>query len=358
MTQALNGTLGPEARRKVTGGDGTVDRFPDVVRLRDGRLMLGYRELDGDQRFRDPTRRLALLFSDDEGETWGGRRTFFDDDHRSDGVFPSNDYFRFSRLPDDRLVMASGSVIRSGGEERREAAWTETMDEGETWFPPRPLGFPARNAYRVRALADGALAMPAQWSEEIDWPSHDPGYARRSSVGFYVTEDGGESWELRSTLYDGPMFPMQICEPDCVVLGDGTVRLYSRDELGFGPGMLFTSRDHGRTWSSEPMRFLGHHLAADVVEETGRPLVCFRACHVKWAPAVGAWLDDGSCWGRLLQIHRGAPAGRYHADVGQWVRLRDGRFLVPYSITTEEEKEVHVWVATFRLEDFVAPAGG
>ncbi|MEM2111529.1 MAG: sialidase family protein [Candidatus Bathyarchaeia archaeon] len=350
------GSIPVEFRVKITGGDGTVDRFPDAVRLKDGRIMLTYLEIDGDQRFNFTSSRMVFLFSSDEGKTWGNRKTFFENDGKSDGKFPGYDFTRFSRLPDGRLVMVSGVLIREKGKSRIEAGWWETSDEGNSWETAKTFGFQVGNAYRIRALADGTWGMPVGTVGTLNRQSHESKYNNRSSaVKFYVSSDGGETWTLRSTLYDGFIFPMQLCEPDWVVKKDGTIILYTRDELGFGPGMVFTSKDNGYTWSTEPMKFLGHHISADIIEELDQPLICFRVCHHKWPPAVGAWWDDGTKWGKYLHIHLGKPAGRYHADVGQWVRLKDGRFLVPYSITHEGEKEVHVWVATFSLHDFVSP---
>ena len=75
------GSLPMSAKTKISGDDNTVDRMPTAVRLNDGRIMLIYSETEGKKRFgKEAKNRWVFLFSSDEGNTWGERKTFFEND--------------------------------------------------------------------------------------------------------------------------------------------------------------------------------------------------------------------------------------------------------------------------------------
>jgi hypothetical protein len=72
-------------------------------------------------------------------------------------------------------------------------------------------------------------------------------------------------------------------------------------------------------------------------------------------PAVGAWWDDGSPWGRFLHLDNIPVSNRYLADMSQWVAMPEGTYLCAYSLPPASGQEVRVRVARFGLDAFSAP---
>ena len=347
--------------KQISFDDNIIYRFPDLFKLDDGRLIMTWREMSKD-RFSFDGSKVVLSYSDDEGQSWSQPKVLAEYDKDENSVPCLQDFTRFARLPDGKLIMGSGIRVRPRTHPDGpafEAGWYESNDEGKSWSGPVLLGFSAYQISRPRLLGDGCLGMTVQnhksGADEHNWKQ------RRWWNDFYVSNDGGNSWKKRSTIYGGLYYPFCICEVDCVVYEDGLVRIWSRDETGYSPGIIFESTDNGFTWSTCPMNFLGHHLAADIIPGTQQAMVAFRGCHFKWPPAVAVWWDDGSQWGKYLEIHAGRwgnHTGRYDSDVGQWIQLSDGNFLLAYSIRFEAETEVKVWTAKFSLDEFVKPTIG
>lgn len=100
---------------------------------------------------------------------------------------------------------------------------------------------------------------------------------------------------------------------------------------------------------------MGHHIYADTLPGDQGLLACYRVPHYIHMPAVGAWWDDGSAWGRFLHLDNLNTGARYHADMSQRVAMPDGSFLVAYSLPPAKDSEVRVRTARFTLEAFRAP---
>ncbi len=345
---------------RVTGGSREhVDRFPALWRRGDGSLLLVYQEISGGNRFKGSGCHV-LLASTDEGRTWQEERRAFpwsrDEENASAAHTTSpGDYCRFTALPDGRLAYygqapGGGMLILSHDEFR---------DSPDAWEVIRPtydvdVSFP-RCLYHLRVLTDGTWAMLSTWNESSegfrDWRRG----RKHAGMAFLTSTDEGRSWTTRSILHDGTYFPYQLCEPSWAITPEGHYRVFTREDLGFGPGVEFISVDAGLSWSARPMRFLGHHIYVDTLPDGRGLLAVFRACHYIHMPAVGAWWDDGSAWGRFLHLDNLYTNARYHADMSQWVAGPDGTYMVAYSLPPDHETEVRVHVARFALEHFRAP---
>jgi hypothetical protein len=177
----------------------------------------------------------------------------------------------------------------------------------------------------------------------------------KAGLMFMVSKDEGKTWQTRSVLYEGRTFPYQLCEPSWIISSGGHFRVFTREDLGFGPGVEFLSKDQGKTWESSPMRFMGHHIFADFLPDGKGVLASFRVAHYIHMPAVGMWWDDGSKWGKFLHLDNIFTNERYHADVSQWIDLGHGTYMVAYSLPPRPGSEVRVKVARFRLDQFIAP---
>lgn len=348
---------------QVTEGDDEhIDRFPALWRRQDGSLLLVYQEISGRNRFKGSGCHVFLA-SSDEGRTWREERRAFPwtqgEENASAGHATSpGDYCRFTALPDGRLVYCGqapgGGVLVVSRDEFRDGP-----NEWEIIRPTYGAPRSERCLYHLRVLPGGAWAASGTWQERFDHTRDAQQDWRRGlnrgGLEFLLCRDEGRTWTTRSTLYDGTFFPYQLCEPSWAIMPDGRYRVFTREDLGFGPGVEFTSEDQGLTWQAAPMRFMGHHIFADTLPDGQGLLACYRACHYIHMPAVGAWWDDGSTWGRFLHLDNTNTGGRYHADMSQWVAMPDGAFLVAYSLPPERGMEVRVRVARFPLDAFQAP---
>lgn len=287
-----------------------------------------------------------------------------DGDNASAGRAVSpGDYCRFAPLPDGRLVYhgqseGGGLLVISRDEFRDDPSAWQTIRAD---YPSDRADRPRANAafYCLRELEGGTWAMLATWMERLDSaPGANKDWRRgtcRGGLDFLSSDDEGKTWSVRSTLWEGTWFPHMLCEPAWAIADDGTFRVFTREDMGHGPGLEFRSIDQGKTWTAVPMRFMGHHIFADTLADGRGLLASYRAPHYIHMPAVAAWWDDGSPWGRFLHIDNVHTGNRYEADMSQWVRLADGSFLVAYSIPPQRGSEVRVRVARFGLDAFSAP---
>jgi len=359
MTQATPADRDVRITQVTSGDDEHVDRFPALWRRRDGSLLLIYQFISGRNRFKGSGCHV-LLASSDEGQTWREEQRAFpwsrDEENASAAHATSpGDYCRFTALPDGRLAYYGqapdgGMIILSRDEFR---------DPPEAWEIIRPtydVTRPNRCLYHIRVLTDGSWAMLSTWEERHDvTPEQQQGWQRGlnpAGMDFLLSHDQGRSWNVRSTLYEGTFFPYYLCEPSWAITPEGHYRVFTREDLGWGPGVEFTSTDEGRTWEAQPQRFMGHHIFADMLPDGRGLLAVFRGCHYIHMPAVGAWWDDGSAWGRFLHLDNLSTGARYHADMSQWVALPDGSVMVAYSLPPQRDCEVRVHVARFTLEQF------
>jgi len=308
------------------------DRFPDVVMLPDGRLLLLF-ERYYPSRSRDEARNLwqelVLLESCDGGRTWGRERVLSHMD-RDRGLW---NYCKMVLLSDGRLCVSS--VLSGEG----MLFWSEDM--GTTWSGPHPTGVEGIQVSAVVELPDGTLGMGA----------HRRGLEGAGEL-FYVSTDGGRSWELRSEVYWGRDFPWVVCEGSYVVLPDGRVRVYLREDRGSAPGLVAESDDCGRRWSElEPLPTVVHQPEAGLLSD-GRVLVTFRN---PLGARVYGWMDplDGRS-GAYLEIDEEPSGDKFKVDMGGWVELSPGRIFCAYSVK-KEFPESRIRGAFFSLEEFSSP---
>ena len=358
-------------RTEITFGEELrADRFAALWRRDDGSLLLMYQEMAGGEipvRFKGETSCHVMLASTDEGRTWREEKRVFPwrrgrpgepsaSENASAGRAASpGDFCRLTRLPDGRALM-NGQAPGGGF---FAISRDDFRDEQDRWEIIRPRhDQPITQMHHLRILPDGTWAMVGTWEEGTEGFQDERRHRKRARLVFLVSSDEGRTWTARSTLYDGKFFPFLLCEPSWVIGPEGHFRVFTREDMGYGPGVEFTSRDDGRTWQGKPMKFMGHHIYCENLPGGRGVLAVFRVCHYRSMPAVGAWWDDGSRWGRYLHVANINWGGRYFADVSQWVESTDGRFLVAYSLPPEAKyaQEVRVYVARFSLEEFESPS--
>ncbi len=259
----------------ATAPTGRMAFFPDMIRLADGRLLVGYRDSishiaqDG---------RILVVESSDDGRTWSAPRVAVDTS--IDDRDP-----KLTQLRDGTILM---NFFRTD--------WT---------------GYPSQNpATLVGTFVARSTDGGRSWSEPVQ-------------VG---TAMSGPSDVIVGAYYaghaatHGPIVELSN--------GDLLVPLYGRlPEGGNGPATVVRSTDGGLTWPKSGEAFIGHTTGLDYQEPNlsvlrdGTLLSIIRTsrniAYVSWSD------DNGHTWS--TPVDSGLPASSHHQ-----LRLRNGAILFTY----------------------------
>lgn len=294
-------------------GAGGYEAFPDVCRLRDGRLMTvfyaGYGHVSLPAAQLPNGGRIAFCTSSDEGRTWSAAQTLFDgpDDDRDPSIV---------ELKNGRLLcnfFSLRAIGRAGTKWEGLGSWLITSDDqGKSWSAPRQI---ARDYYcssPVRVLDSGRLLLGLYAASN--------GTAHGAVA---ASDDGGQTWS-RPVDIDNQGERLDA-ETDVIQLKDGSVLAVQRQDApskATGRPSLFgsISKDAGQSWSpSKPLNFPGHcpyllRAAGDIL------LLAHRLPDT----SLHYSLDEGRTWSENVLVDR--VGGAYPS----LVQLRDGSVLVVY----------------------------
>ncbi|MDH7494003.1 MAG: sialidase family protein [Candidatus Saccharicenans sp.] len=284
-------------------GAGSYEAFPDVTRLKDGRLMVvfyaGYDHVSLPDKDHPLGGRICYVLSGDEGRTWSPAASLYDgpDDDRDPSIV---------ELSDGRLLCNFFSLRKKDTGWEGLGTWlVRSEDDGKTWSQSELI---ARDYYcssPVRPLSDGRLIL---------------GLYRQTEAGSHgavtISQDGGKTWS-RPVDIDSGGYPLDA-ETDVIVLKDGTLYAIQRSR---GQSMCYSvSEDEGRSWSvSSPVGFPGH--CPYLLRTPGDIIVL---AHRLPGTSLHYSLDEARTWSENILIDE--VGGAYPS----MVNLRDGSVLVVY----------------------------
>ncbi|MBC7363637.1 MAG: exo-alpha-sialidase [Candidatus Aminicenantes bacterium] len=223
-------------------GAGGYEAFPDVCRLKDGRLMVvfyaGYDHVSLPDKNHPRGGRICYTLSEDEGRTWSPAAILYDgpDDDRDPSIV---------QLNDGRLLCNFFSLRKKDRGWEGLGSWLVTSDDGgQTWSQPELIAGDYYCSSPVRQLPDGRLILGLYRQTESE-----------SHGAVTISQDGGKIWS-RPIDIDNGGYPLEA-ETDVIRLKDGTLYAIQRSR---GESMCYSeSRDGGWTWSvSRPVGFPGH----------------------------------------------------------------------------------------------------
>ncbi|MDR0869548.1 MAG: glycoside hydrolase [Planctomycetaceae bacterium] len=221
-------------------GAGGYEAFPDVCRLKDGRLLCvfyaGYGHVSVPNESLPKGGRIVSCYSSDEGQTWTKAETIIDTplDDRDPSVV---------QLPDGRILLSFFTYVPQQGEQRphTKTCLSESNDNGKTWSEPKILFKDVPVSQPIRILSDGTLLLPLYLESN-----------QQKCGAVSLSYDNAKTWSEAIVIPNGG--PPLDAETDVIELKDGTLYAIQRPWMG-----VSYSKDKGKTWSvSEHAGFEGH----------------------------------------------------------------------------------------------------
>jgi Neuraminidase (sialidase) len=192
----------------------------DVVKLKDGSLLLGYSEFVGSDASDFAQGRIAGKISLDGGRTWSEPFVILHNDGKMNTMSPS-----FLRLRSGKLAM-SYNVKNSQADNR--VLFRTSTDEGKTWGAPVKVnsatGYWGINNARLVQLKSGRVLAPLWFVNDWNQSHH-----TRDAVAY--SDDEGQTWR-ESEIVDVPQGRRGADEPGVVELRDGKVLMIIRTDMG------------------------------------------------------------------------------------------------------------------------------
>jgi len=243
LLASLPATLASDGFRYVCqdAGAGGYESFPDVCRLRDGRLLCvfyaGYDHVSLPKPGYDKGGRVAGAFSSDEGRTWTSARTLIDtpEDDRDPSV---------TQMADGRLAL---TFFTYAGEGKFGTAIAYSADAGTSWTPAQPIAPGYAVSSPVREIQGGRWVLGVYWEDAA---------AKQGHGGVLLSDDRGRTWTPPVKIDNAGR--RLDAETDVIELRDGRLWAAQRGASGVQLHGSF-STDRGQTWSaSTPAGFEGH----------------------------------------------------------------------------------------------------
>jgi len=224
-------------------GQGAYEAFPDVCRLKDGRLLCvfyaGYGHVSLPNDALPKGGAVTGCFSSDEGKTWTPAQIVYDgpDDDRDPSVV---------QLSDGRILCNFFSLrAKEGGKWDGLGSWlVESSDGGKTWSEPRCISSTYYCSAPIREMPGGMLVLGLYCETGSD-----------ANGAVAVSADAGRTWSKPIDIDNGGL--RLDAETDVIRLKDG--KWYAAQRTAKESMRYSISEDNGKTWSvSQPMGFPGH----------------------------------------------------------------------------------------------------
>lgn len=292
------------------GGAGGYEAFPDVTRLKDGRLMTvfyeGYSHISPATSSYPNGGRVMYATSANEGASWSQSSVLYDSplDDRDPSI---------SQLSDGRLLCTYFTYANGQGQ---GTYLIQSNDAGGTWSAPQQLSAGYYVSSPVRQLSSGRLALGTY--------SESSGVAHGAVT---LSDDGGTTWTAPIDI-PNPSEAYLDAETDLIELTSGN--LWAVQRSSHSPAQFSTSDDGGSTWSnSQPLGFVAHSPYLLRTEHANMILMAYRGYDSLdgWGTGYTALrysLDECVTWSDAIVID--TCVGAYPS----MANLNDGSVLVTY----------------------------
>jgi sialidase-1 len=286
-------------------GAGGYQAFPDITRLKDGRLMVvfyaGYTHVSLPSPEWPRGGCIAFCLSSDEGASWSPPQTLYDgpEDDRDPSIV---------QLRDGRLLCNYFSLRRKGVGDQYEGlgSWVvSSSDQGRTWSEPQCLAKDYYCSSPIRQLSRKRLILGLY---------RETGSTAAGAV--VLSQDGGKTWGRPVDIDNGG--ERLDAETDLISLKDGRLMAIQRAPSK-SMGVSYSS-DQGRSWTvSKAIGFPGH--SPYLLRARGDILLL---AHRLPQTSLHYSRDEGRSWFGPVQVDD--FIGAYPS----MVNLKDGSVLVVY----------------------------
>jgi hypothetical protein len=276
--------------------DGVYLAFPDVIRAKDGSLVVVYNEADRHVR---PTRRVIVASrSTDGGRTWSAPSY-------PDSVASHSP--RLKELADGTLLVSDSSRV-----------FFESPDDGHTFLPFRAEGLTHDMHDRILVLPDGPWLTAGHRHVGEEHPAIRQPPAEQV---VFRSGDRGRSWERIATM--AALRNLVLCEASMTRLPNGRIlALLRENSFVFEPMYCCRSDDDGATWSAPvPTPLMGHRPTMGLLPD-GRLLVTYRNTGPDWGTCAWVGTPEELCSGFRVHGRAADPANPVFTPEG--MRVRNG----------------------------------
>ena len=264
----------------------------DVIKLRDGRLLLAYGEFVGADSSDFGAARISAKTSRDGGRSWSAPFVLMPNQGRMNVTAPS-----LLRLQSGKIALAY--MLRNSQSDSQ--IWFRTSsDETKSWSEPVRIngehGYWGTTNARMIQLRSGRIIAPL-------WFVNDWNQSHHTKDVVAYSDDGGRSWK-QGEVVDIPQGPRGADEPGVVELRDSQLLMIIRSDLGH----IFRaySSDGGMHWSRAEATILDSPTApATIVRipRTGDLLLVWNnhkpgAAHMedRFPLSTAVSSDEGRTW--------------------------------------------------------------
>lgn len=275
-------------RIRVTRGGAKHRAFPSLLRLKEGSLLLMYRE--GNNHWETDDSILKLTRSTDDGKTWTEPRTLMQEQGWGFAA-----HHGAGQLSDGSILAPAIALRHHAGPFFDFRVYAlRSSDGGDNWnikqIGPLP-GWVWQNQYGRLQEIDGELWLPGGGQREGDETWY---------TGFFVSRDNGKTWPEWRVVAPGRN------EKDILELRDGRLLAMIR---GKKETYRSYSSDRGKTWSPKEKLDLYGQSPSLLMLPSGNILFAYRQVRPKTPFGVGLAVstDSGGSWRELDPVYV-APA--------------------------------------------------
>jgi sialidase-1 len=192
----------------------------DIVKLKNGQLLLAYGEFLGTDGSDFGTARISAKTSRDGGRSWSAPHVLIPNEGKMNVTSPS-----LLRLKSGKLALTYG--LKNSTADNR--VWFRTSsDEAKTWSEPVRInaetGYWGINNARLVQLRSGRIIAPLWFVDDWNKSHHTRDVAAYS-------DDEGKTWSL-GEIVDIPHGRRGADEPGVIELRDGRLLMMIRSDLG------------------------------------------------------------------------------------------------------------------------------
>lgn len=315
----------------VSRNDAFMEGWPDMIRLKTGRLLVFYNECTAHNN-RDYTH-ITMRKSDDNGHTWSEKQYIGEETHQGDQW----NSIRVNQLNDGRILLVCDRIFDNERTQETKFYTFVSVDNGDSWSEKYDIGVYGFCSDKIRELSDGSLLLCV---------SRHNVNTNKAEIFAHKSYDGGKTWSAAETVASSDKYT--FIEPAVIELKGGTIAALIRESSNCGyNGFIAFSNDMGKHFEGlQEIPVTGMHRPAVGFLSDGRILLSYREhlsskqLYPDLKMCILTENDVLNPTGMHPEIHLIDHDQSCYADQGYsaWVQLPDGTVLMVNYIVDDAPK--------------------